>query len=237
MAKERGLTRSRQRVDRARRRRSYPQPYYGYQELQAMREEARRRRRKLLVRASLIVPPLVAVVVVAALSISAVWGPGDDTAGTRTSGSTPVGPVVPTSRFVNDEGSYAFRHPTGWNVTPLGTRTELTDPSGDVSLWIDVVADGEGLEVLTATLPTLTSSWSQVKTEGPILRHVDGRPAVSVGGTGVAGGRLIRFLAIVVDGADRNAMIFVTVPQERDALTVTPQIDATVSSFELLSGG
>ena len=203
-----------------------------------MRAEAWQRRRTRLIRASLIVPPLIAAIVVGSFAIRDGWFSGDDgTTRARPPTSGLAAATIPTARSVNDEGGYAFRHPTDWNVAQIGTRTELTDPSGDVSLSIDVAADGEGDQVLTGTLPTLTANWSLVKTEGPILRHVDGRPAVSVGGTGVAGGHLIRFLAIVIDGGDRNYLLFVSVPQERDPVTVTPQIEATVSSFELLTAG
>jgi hypothetical protein len=239
VAKERALTRSRQRVDRARRRRSYPQPYYSYEELREMRAELRQRRRKRFIRASLILPPLIAATVVGVFAVRDGWFSGDEggAAGHRTSVSALTDAGVPTARSVNDEGGYAFRYPTNWIVDPLGSRTELTDPSGDASVSMDVAPDGRSDQVLTSLLPTLTANWSLVKTEGPILRHVGRDPAISVGGTAVAGGRLIRFLAVVIDGGDRNYLISVSVPQERDPVTITPQIEGIVSSFDSLPAG
>jgi len=207
-----------------------------------MQAEAQHRRRRRLIRASLIVPPLVVGIVVASFYIPAGWGSRDDrgdggTTGARTTPSGSVDAGVQTARYVNEEGGYAFRHPADWNVTQLGTRTMLSDPSGDVALWMDITADGESDQVLEAMLPSLTSDWSLVQPEAPIHRSVSEAPAISVGGIAEAAGRPIRFLAIVVGAGDRNYMIFVSVPQERDPVTVTPQIEGTVSSFELLAGG
>ena len=202
-----------------------------------MKAEARRRRRKWLIRASLIVPPLTVGIIVASFYIPAWWGSGDDRgAGGRTAAGT-SDPEIQTVRYVNEAGGYAFRHPADWNVTQLGTLTEMSDPSGDVNLWMDITAEGESDQVLEAILPSLTSNWSLVRSEAPIRRRVGGEPSISVGGIGEAAGRPIRFLAIVVDAGDRNYMIFVLVPQERDPVTVTPQIEGTLSSFEVLAGG
>lgn len=206
-----------------------------------MQAEARRRRRKRLVWASLIVLPLVVGIVVASFYIRTGRGSGNDRGATGatdagTSSSLPADAGIQTARYVNEEGGYAFRHPADWNVKQLGPRTEVSDPSGDVSLWMDITADGEGDQVLEEQLPSLTANWSLVQLESPIRRRVGKRPAFSVGGTGKDAGRLIRFLAIVVDEGDQNYMIFVSVPQVRDPVTVTPQIEGTVSSFELLAG-
>jgi hypothetical protein len=202
-----------------------------------MKAEARRRRRKWLIRASLIVPPLTVGIIVASFYIPAWWGSGDDRGAGGTTGAGTSDAEIQIARYVNEAGGYAFRHPVDWNVTQLGTLTEMSDPSGDVNLWMDITAEGESDQVLEAILPSLTSNWSLVRSEAPIRRRVGGEPSISVGGIGEAAGRPIRFLAIVVDAGDRNYMIFVLVPQERDPVTVTPQIEGTLSSFEVLAGG
>ena len=204
-----------------------------------MRAYTRRRRRTWLIRTSLVVAPLLAGLLVAGFVIGADRRSGDDPGAAGASSSHPAqaDAVVPTARYANEEGGYAFRLPTDWNVMRNGTRTELADPTGDVSMWMDIAADGQPGDVLTAMLPSLTFTWFLVRPEAPILRKVGRQPAVSAGGTGVADGIAIRFLAIVVDGGDRNYTIFASVPQAQDPVTVTPQIEATLSSFELLPGG
>lgn len=241
MRKELPPSRSRNRVGSRRDRRIYPPPYTD-QELSWMQAEAQRRRRRLLIRASLIIPPIVVGIVMASFYITAGKGSGDDrgatgATGAGTSPSAPPDAGVKAALYVNEEGGYSFRRPADWNVTKLGTLTEVSDQSGDVRLTMDIAADGESDQVLEALLPSLTANWSLVQPEAPIRRRVGKEPAISVGGIGEDAGRLIRFLAIVVEGSDHNYMIFVLVPQERDPVTVTPQIEGTVSSFEPLAGG
>jgi hypothetical protein len=237
--KKRASSRSRDQSAYWRDRGIYPPSFSSQEELRVMRAYTRRRRRTWLIRTSLIVAPLLVGLFVAGFLIRADRGSGGDpgTAGASASHPAQADTGVPSARYVNEDGGYAFRPPAGWNVTRDGTRTELADPTGDVDMWMDIAADGETDEVLAALLPSLTFTWFLLHTEAPIIRQVGRQPAVSAGGTGVADGIAIRFLAIVVDGGDRNYTIFVSVPQAQDPVTVTPQIEAALSSFELLPRG
>jgi hypothetical protein len=156
---------------------------------------------------------------------------------TRSSTSTEAPPAAPRAAtaagpHVNEDGSFGFTVPEGWTIDVDGARTEVTSPSGTVTVAVGPAPDGPVREASQETLDDLTTGWATARTEAPRERTVSGLPAIAVGGTATDVTGPIRFLSIVVDAGDRNHAIEVAVPRAWDAATFMPDVEEILASFE-----
>lgn len=139
-------------------------------------------------------------------------------------------------RYVNPQGGYAFRVPEGWGVRVAASTTEVSSPTGSVTISIQIAPEGDIEATPRAFVAALSAGWTDTTPEKPRTRTVGGLPASSVGGTAVdQTGAHIRFLAIVVDSGARIHAISVSVPA-RDTETFLPAIEEILSSFTPLDG-
>ena len=183
----------------------------------------RRRRMRLLIAAGLIC--------VAAAPTAIVMYVNGSSSPSQAGGGHTAGP----ERYVNAEGGYGFRVPTGWTVQTSDSTTQVTSPNDTIAISVLVAPQGDIDAVSDASIESIAATWTGTKSEAPQPRTVGDLPALSVGGTAVdESGTPIRFLSIVIDSGTRNHAIWVSVPESWDAATLLPSIEQILTSFKLL---
>ena len=183
----------------------------------------RRRRTRLLIAAGLICVAAAPTAIVMYVN------------GSSSPSRADVGHTAGPERYVNAEGGYGFRVPTGWNVRTSASTTQVTSPNDDIAISILVAPQGDIDAVSDASIESIAATWTDTKIEASQPRTVGDLPALSVGGTAVDdSGTPIRFLSIVIDSGTRNHAIWVSVPEAYDAATFLPSIDQILTTFRLL---
>ena len=142
-------------------------------------------------------------------------------------------PSEQTARHTNAAAGYSFRRPAGWEVSESGTVSELIGPHHDVTISFGLGSDG-GLGRSAFELTTsIQSTYDDVRVDDPQRETIAGRPAILVGGRAVNdAGVGVRFLAISLRIEDQNYAIAVFVSDASDPVTVLPEVEDIVSSFE-----
>ena len=194
-------------------------------EFRWLERQARLRRRGLWVR--LLVGTILVVAVAAPVALDMYadgWFPA--VAGGQGPQALSIG------RYVNPQGGYAFRVPEGWDVRAAASTTEVSSPTGSVTISIQIAPEGDIEATPREFVAALSAGWTDTTTEKPRTRTVGGLPASSVGGTAVdETGAPIRFLSIVVDSGTRNHAISVSVPAREETETFLPEIEEILASF------
>ena len=145
----------------------------------------------------------------------------------------PAQQATEPARVIDTEAGFEFKVPEGWSADSSGSRTVVSSPDRDASVSIAVAPDGDISDSSKEIMANLAVGWVGVRSEMPLVRTVAGQPALSVGGTAIDATGPIRFLAIVVDGGERNYAIAVSVPRQRGT-SFTPAIQTILSSFKPL---
>ena len=198
------------------------------QEFRWLERQDQRRRSRRLVRLSVGLALVLTVAASVAIGLYARdWFPSTEQSETTQ--------IEATDRYVNAPGGYAFRIPEGWNVGASGPTTEVTSPTGAVTVSIQTAPDGDIVAASQDVAEGLTMGWTGTEFELPRARSVgDQLPASSIGGTAVdSNGDPLRFLSIVVDSGASNHAITVRVPDGQGlAETSPPAIEELLSSFK-----
>jgi hypothetical protein len=151
--------------------------------------------------------------------------------------ASPASPEGPEQqqpvRFTNHAGGYLFSYPDAWQLTKEGDFSRLESPTGRI-----VVAFGVSLaDRLELVSKRLVRSRFGPAGEGRIIgitrQRIAGAPAVLNSGlTRDETGRLIRYLAIAIDGDSRAYTILITVSGRADPEHVLRTVEEIVTSFE-----
>ncbi|MGH7424784.1 MAG: hypothetical protein ACREJP_01270, partial [Candidatus Methylomirabilales bacterium] len=175
-------------------------------------------------RRSLAAPLLVAgILALAGIAIGlSVWLTGDE--------ASLLGGLE--KRYVNETFGYAFRYPPQWTLEEKGTAVKLTNPTNDIIISFGLGPEGPlrfaGFRLAEATRSTYES--------GEVLavedEKIGGRRAYVASGHGVNARDVeIRFLAIIVQGPERNFGITVFVEASASPEDVLPVTQDIVGSF------
>jgi hypothetical protein len=143
-------------------------------------------------------------------------------------------PIVQSERHTNAAAGYSFLRPAGWEVSELGTVSELTGPDHDVSVSFGLGPDGGLWDASADLAASIEDTYDGVLLEGPRREDIAGRPAIVVGGRAVNdAGVAVRFLAITMRVEDENYAISVFVADASDPVRVLPSVEDIIASFEV----
>jgi hypothetical protein len=136
---------------------------------------------------------------------------------------------------VNDRAGYLFSYPNSWALSPSGQDAMLVSPDGDVVLSFGLAPIGSLERASDGVVESLTTGYGDVRlVAGDVERTEQGERSLVVGGTATDGnGDLIRFLAITIQGSDRNRAITVHFSADSDPVAVLPSIREIVASYRI----
>lgn len=147
-------------------------------------------------------------------------------------------PALDVSEYVNGAHDYGFAYPTSWTVRENARVTSLENPSGRIRVLFGVGPSGDLEKAASRSIDSLSNVTSNRDVIGMTREKIDGSRSLLVSGTAIDDAdRRVRFLAITVRGDSKNYAISILVPRRSDPVTVLPQIEDIVSSFDVLATG
>ena len=141
------------------------------------------------------------------------------------------------AEYVNGTHDYGFEYPASWTVHENARITSLENPNGRIRVRFGI---GPSSDQATAarSIHSLSDVTSDRDLIGMTREKIDGSSSLLVSGTAIDDeGRRVRFLSITVPGQSKNYAISILVPRRSDPVTVLPQIEEIVSSFDVLATG
>ena len=196
-------------------------------EFRWLEQEAAHRRRRRWRRLSIVVGLVLTTLIAVGIGVEAMGGP--------TANRSPVEPGLgqEVGRYVNVQGGYGFRAPSGWSVLSASSTAQVMSPSGTVTISIQVAPEGAVGTASDAFVSDLAAAWTDVQVEAALPRTAGELPGLSVAGSAIdETGDPIRFLSILLDSGARNHAISVSVPRAWNAALFMPAVDVLLASFE-----
>jgi hypothetical protein len=157
-------------------------------------------------------------------------------------GTTPdrsgSGSDLGVAEYVNGTHDYGFEYPVSWTVQENAQITSLENPNGRIRVRFGIGPSSDLGTAAARSIHSLSDVTSDRDVIGMTREKIDGSSSLLVSGTAIDdGGRRVRFLSITVQGQSRNYAISILVPHRSDPVTVLPQIEEIVSSFDVLATG
>jgi hypothetical protein len=141
------------------------------------------------------------------------------------------------AEYVNGTHDYGFEYPASWTVHENARITSLENPNGRIRVRFGTGPSSDLETTAARSIHSLTDT-SDRDVIGMAREKIDGSSSLLVSGTAIDdGGRPVRFLSITVRGQSKNYAISILVPRRSDPITVLPQIEEIVSSFDVLATG
>jgi hypothetical protein len=142
------------------------------------------------------------------------------------------------AEYVNGTHDYGFEYPASWTVHENAQITSLENPNGRIRVRFGVGPSSDLGTTAARSIHSLSDVTSDRDVIGMTRERIDGSNSLLVSGTAIDdSGRRVRFLSITVRGQPRNYAISILVPRRSDPVTVLPQIEDIVSSFDVLATG
>jgi hypothetical protein len=142
------------------------------------------------------------------------------------------------AEYVNGTHDYGFDYPASWTVHEKAQITSLENPNGRIHVRFGIGPSNDLETTAARSIHSLSDVTSDRDVIGMKRERIDGSSSLLVSGTAIDdGGRRVRFLSITVPGQTKNYAISILVPRRSDPVTVLPQIEEIVSSFDVLSTG
>ena len=142
------------------------------------------------------------------------------------------------AEYVNGTYDYGFEYPASWTVQENAQITSLENPNGRIRVRFGISRSGDLETTAARSIHSLSDVTSDRDVIGMTREKIDGSNSLLVSGTAIDdGGRRVRFLSITVRGQSKNYAISILVPRRSDPVTVLPQIEEIVSSFDVLATG
>src|SRR5918996_2756871 len=142
------------------------------------------------------------------------------------------------AEYVNGTDDYGFEYPASWTVHENAQITSLENPNGRIRVRFGIGPASDLGTTTARSIHSLSDVTSDRDVIGMTREKIDGSSSLLVSGTAIDdGGRRVRFLAITVRGQSKNYAISILVPRRSDPVTVLPQIEEIVSSFDVLATG
>lgn len=142
------------------------------------------------------------------------------------------------AEYVNGTYDYGFEYPASWTVRENAQITSLENPNGRIRVRFGIGPSSDLGTTAARSIHSLSDVTSDRNVIGMTREKVDGSSSLLVSGTAIDdGGQRVRFLSISVRGQPRNYAISILVPRRSDPVTVLPQIEEIVSSFDVLATG
>jgi hypothetical protein len=142
------------------------------------------------------------------------------------------------AEYVNGTHDYGFEYPASWTVHENARITSLENPNGRIRVRFGTGPSSDLETTAARSIHSLTDVTSDRDVIGMTREKIDGSSSLLVSGTAIDdGGRPVRFLSITVRGQSKNYAISILVPRRSDPVTVLPQIEEIVSSFDVLATG
>ena len=142
------------------------------------------------------------------------------------------------AEYVNGTYDYGFEYPTSWTVHENAQITSLENPNGRIRVRFGIGPSSDLETAAARSIHSLSDVTSDRDVIGMTRDKIDGSSSLLVSGTAIDdGGRRVRFLSITVRGQPKNYAISILVPHRSDPVTVLPQVEEIVSSFDVLATG
>jgi hypothetical protein len=157
-------------------------------------------------------------------------------------GTTPdrsgSGSDLGVAEYVNGTHDYGFEYPASWTVHENARTTSLENPNGRIRVRFGIGPSSDLETTAARSIHSLADVTSDRDVIGMTREKIDGSSSLLVSGTAIDdGGRPVRFLSITVRGQSKDYAISILVPRRSDPITVLPQIEEIVSSFDVLATG
>jgi hypothetical protein len=157
-------------------------------------------------------------------------------------GTTPdrsgSGSDLDVAQYVNGTHDYGFEYPVSWTVQENAQITSLENPNGRIRVRFGIGPSSDLGTTAARSIHSLSDVTSDRDVVGMTREKIDGSSSLLVSGTAIDdGGRRVRFLSITVQGQSKSYAISILVPRRSDPVTVLPQIEEIVSSFDVLATG
>jgi hypothetical protein len=161
-------------------------------------------------------------------------GPPDGATPDRSGSRSDLG----VAEYVNGTHDYGFEYPASWTVHENARTTSLENPNGRIRVRFGIGPSSDLETTAARSIHSLTDVTSDRDVIGMTREKIDGSSSLLVSGTAIDdGGRPVRFLSITVRGQSKDYAISILVPRRSDPITVLPQIEEIVSSFDVLATG
>jgi hypothetical protein len=142
------------------------------------------------------------------------------------------------AEYVSGTHDYGFEYPASWTVHENARITSLENPNGRIRVRFGVGPSSDLGTTAARSIHSLSDVTSDRDVIGMTREKIDGSSSLLVSGTAIDdGGRRVRFLSITVRGQSMNYAISILVPRRSDPVTVLPQVEEIVSSFDVLATG
>jgi len=142
------------------------------------------------------------------------------------------------TEYVSGTHDYGFEYPASWTVHENAEITSLENPNGRIRVRFGIGPSSDQRTATARSIHSLSDVTSDRDVIGMTRERIDGASSLLVSGTAIDdGGRRVRFLSITVPGQSKNYAISILVPRRSDPVTVLPQIEEIVSSFDILAAG